>query len=216
MRKQEAAKLVGKPVRAHTALNGTYEGVMEELLTTRPWRAKVRITGVAGPAACTWDRAGNQRWGYRVGEVIEVGGANVEPIEEATDRTYLDALEAQLANWEARVETVGPKDKALANMMVRELAKLIEQEPERLAKKRAPAPVAEARDRNDLTLDEDDLAKVAEEGVPTTMNLTRNGIVPVTVKVTALVKDGNVVAAYTKGPFGPIALTTDELATLEA
>lgn len=108
MRRQEAEKLIGTRVTAWTASNGQYVGELIEVVKARPWRGKVRITGVLH-VPCLWEtlRGPTRRRGFRPGEVIEVGGVNIraaDPALELPDRSYLEALRAELAQlriWEA-------------------------------------------------------------------------------------------------------------------
>lgn len=91
MKREEAQALVGRSVSLWTAANGQYVGVLQEVLPTRPWRAKALITGVLS-AATHYERGGVCRRGFRPGEVLEVGGASVKPTE-AVGTDYLSALE---------------------------------------------------------------------------------------------------------------------------
>lgn len=100
MNKAQALTLVGKPVEAWTAANGCYLGELLEVLPTRPWRAKVRISSVLS-AAQHYERGGVVRRGFREGEVIEVGNSSVKPAGEACGTDYLSALRADLAKHQA-------------------------------------------------------------------------------------------------------------------
>ena len=104
MQREEAK--VGGRVRAWTAANGVYAGVLEAVVPRRPWRGRVRITGVIEPA-CVYDLTRPRpRRGFRPGDVIEVGGVNIRPLGEGEEgASYLEALERELARleeWEAR------------------------------------------------------------------------------------------------------------------
>lgn len=106
MKRQEALELVGKPVSAWTAANGVYAGTLVEVLPTRPWRAKVLISGVL-KVATHYELGATVRRGFRPGETIEVGGSSVRPLEadkaaEATD--YLTALARERDQHQAWLE----------------------------------------------------------------------------------------------------------------
>ncbi|TAL72869.1 MAG: hypothetical protein EPN79_02175 [Burkholderiaceae bacterium] len=104
MNKTEAQEFLGRMVSAWTAANGTYVGTLIEVVAAkgRPWRGRVRITGVL-TIACHWEIgcSGPIRKGFRPDDEIEVGGLNIKPCEhEGT--TYLAALEAsndELRGW---------------------------------------------------------------------------------------------------------------------
>lgn len=101
MRKEEALALVGKPVSAWTAANGQYIGTLQAVLPTRPWRAKVLITGVL-ECATHFERGGICRRGFRPGETLEVGASSVRPNPDTEGVTYLEALQqaqAQSQRW---------------------------------------------------------------------------------------------------------------------
>lgn len=104
MNRNEANNLIGQQVEAWTAANGIYVGEFVEMLTPRgrPWRAKVRITGVLSVADCEYARAGRQRMGFRIGDTIEVGNSSIRPTTE-TGVTYLEALQNRLAHVEADI-----------------------------------------------------------------------------------------------------------------
>lgn len=95
MRRGEAEALVGETVEAWTAMNGTYVGVLEEVIPRRPWRARVRVTGVLKGPAFEWARGDRQRVGFREGDVIEVGGVNVGGTDKA-GVPYAEAMRQEL------------------------------------------------------------------------------------------------------------------------
>jgi hypothetical protein len=233
MLRKEAERLVGKTVEAWTAMNGVYAGELVELITKprSPWRAKVRITGVLEVAACTYDRSGRQRWGNRVGDIIEVGNSSVRELraEEPADLSYLTVLKGTLASWEARVPqyeaeavtfaaamaadagdewarkhmAATESNLRLARWSVKELARLIEEEPNRLAKMATSKRAATAPKRRsfDFTVPTEKLAAAmladGIEGNVVTLVNTRGGIVPVECLVSG-VRDaeGTTLAAY--------------------
>lgn len=98
---KEAQKLIGTRVRAWTAMNGVYVGELIEVFG-RPWRGKVRVLATLEPASLVEPRLRrHQRRGFRPGDEIEVGGANISPTE-AEGGSYLEALERdaeQLRAW---------------------------------------------------------------------------------------------------------------------
>ena len=108
MNKSQAQKFIGTTVDAWTACNGQYVGVLEEVLTPqgRPWRGKVRITGVLKPADM-FDKNVVDRRGFREGEIIEVGGTSISPTDKV-GTTYLDALRFTLAQDQARLTGNNP------------------------------------------------------------------------------------------------------------
>lgn len=100
MRRQDAIDLVGTYVTAWTAANGQYVGILEEVTHHRPWRARVRITGVLNPAQAFEVGRVHPRRGFRVGELIEVGGGNCKPAEHEEVGMGVDYAEA--VDWEIR------------------------------------------------------------------------------------------------------------------
>lgn len=97
MNRQEAEKLVGKKVVAWTAANGYYVGELVAVLPNRPWRGRVRITGVLD-CATPWEIGRlKQRRGFRPGEEVEVGGVNIKPAKPGEEGvSYLECLESRL------------------------------------------------------------------------------------------------------------------------
>jgi hypothetical protein len=96
MRRPDALKMIGRKVQAWTAANGVYVGYLEEVTNSRPWRAKVRITGVLKvPTLFEFGRLRpDQKYlrnGFRPGDLIEVGGCNCHPSDEY-GKSYLTAL----------------------------------------------------------------------------------------------------------------------------
>lgn len=111
MKRADAQNLIGQPVSAWTAANGTYVGTLEEVIVNpgSPWRARVRITGVLS-SAHHHEKGRTVRKGFRIGQEIEVGGINVEPTDQI-GTTYRQALEHaisinrdQIATYEAMPE----------------------------------------------------------------------------------------------------------------
>ena len=107
MNRKEAERYVGRPVRAWTAANGVYVGILERVVAKpgRPWRGVVRVTGILKPAHHFEWRGGACRRGFRVGETLEAGGVNITPTDETGMASYLEALErerAKVAAWLAR------------------------------------------------------------------------------------------------------------------
>lgn len=100
MYREDAKKLIGQKVEVWTACNGTYVGVLEDIIPSRPWRGSVKITGVLSAA----HQEDHPRQGFRPGDTISVGGVNIKPTnKEGT--TYLEALERYLAvsrSWAAQ------------------------------------------------------------------------------------------------------------------
>jgi len=94
MQRKEALSLIGERVSAWTAANGVYVGVLEEVTDRRPWRGRVRIDGVISPAVCYQDGRGFRR-GFRIGELLEVGGTNIEPTDVLGHPDYLGLLRAE-------------------------------------------------------------------------------------------------------------------------
>jgi len=98
MTRDQAKRLIGQPVTAWTAANGEYTGILREVLTNGKWRGVVEITGVL-KVATHLERGRCVRKGFRIGEEIEVGGANIrrlDPENQAIGRTYKEALELEL------------------------------------------------------------------------------------------------------------------------
>lgn len=106
MNKAEAQALIDQRVSAWTASSGVYVGTLAEVISEkgRPWRGRVRITGVL-EVACHWQIgcSGPIRKGFRPGDEIEVGGVNIKPTSvEGT--TYAAALEASIAKLRGWIE----------------------------------------------------------------------------------------------------------------
>ncbi len=102
MNRRDAEKLIGSQVKAWTAMNGEYVGVLEEVFGS-PWRARVRVSGVVKPA-CHFENGHVCRRGFRPGDTLEVGGVSIKPWEGA-GTSYADALVAAIAQaqgWLAR------------------------------------------------------------------------------------------------------------------
>ncbi len=96
MLRAEAEGLIGSRVSVWTAANGTYVGELVEVVPHRPWRGRLRITGVL-KVACHWEVGrGVCRRGFRPGEEIEAGGSSIEPTDQE-GVTYLEALGHELA-----------------------------------------------------------------------------------------------------------------------
>ena len=98
MKRTDAAKLIGTQVSAWTAANGEYVGELIEVFGGR-WRGKVRITGVI-KCATHCENGAPCRRGFRPGETIEVGGANIKPTT-TTGTTYREALEREIVLFES-------------------------------------------------------------------------------------------------------------------
>lgn len=99
MNRQEAEKLIGQKCLAWTSANGEYVGILEEVIPKRPFRAKIRITGVLSPA-CVFDVTRfTPRKGFRPGDSIEIGGVNLKTTD-LEGGSYLDALKGELAGLE--------------------------------------------------------------------------------------------------------------------
>ena len=94
MNKAEAQALVGRRVSVWTGASGTYVGVLEQVLPTRPWRGRVRIDGITAPAVC-YEAGRPYRRGFRVGEEIVAGGTNIEPTEALGATDYPALLDEQ-------------------------------------------------------------------------------------------------------------------------
>ncbi len=132
MKRKEAEALIGKPVWVWTSMNGSYAGILEEILPTSPWRGKVRITGVLSPAVPYEIGRMEQRRGFRPGGIIEVGNSSIGHLRDydATDRTYLEALRLQQEKFQM-MRRNGPKiDWGWIDRSLEEIAKRIEEEQE--------------------------------------------------------------------------------------
>jgi hypothetical protein len=94
MNKHEAKKLLGRTVKAWTAVNGVYVGRLVGIDTRRgKWRGFVLITGIISPA-CHFD--GTRRHGFRVGELIDVGGISINPAPGMLGKAdYMDAVKLE-------------------------------------------------------------------------------------------------------------------------
>lgn len=99
MNRKEAEKLIGTHVSAWTAANGCYVGTLIEVTNNKPWRGKVKITGVTQIATPYEVGRRFQRKGFRPGDVIEVGGMNIKPTT-VTGISYLDGLRSELSRYE--------------------------------------------------------------------------------------------------------------------
>lgn len=137
MKRTEAESLIGSQVRAWTAMNGDYTGVLESVHGS-PWRGVVRITGIL-KVAQHLERGAPCRRGFRVGETIEVGGSSIsawtgsEQGRQGVETDYLAALLKERAHWEERVEPLqGSRNAWLAPALVAALGVVIEAERRRL------------------------------------------------------------------------------------
>lgn len=104
MQKAEAQKLIGSPVQAWTSANGIYAGTLVEVVTEkgRPWRGRIKVESVLAPAQ-HFEQGNVCRRGFREGETVEVGGANITPIKEVQEtRKYLDVLVDSLYSTESK------------------------------------------------------------------------------------------------------------------
>ncbi len=103
MKRAEAELLVGKPVVAWTAANGQYVGTLLEVLSSRPWRGVVQVTGVLEPAQ-HFENGGACRRGFRPGETLEVGHSSLKAATEETGpgQDYLSALHLAQQDHQAR------------------------------------------------------------------------------------------------------------------
>ena len=92
-KKEDAKKLVGKMVSAWTATHGTYEGVLEEVVSKpgKPWRGKIRIIGIVKHAAIFESE-------YPIGAVIEVGNTSIKLLRSSLFGPKPDECPAQFAN----------------------------------------------------------------------------------------------------------------------
>ncbi len=100
MRRNEAEKLLGTPVEAWTAANGRYVGILEEITSDRPWRGRVRITGILEPAVTFEIGRHHPRRGFRVDETIEVGATSIRASLATGTDDYRALLERQAENFE--------------------------------------------------------------------------------------------------------------------
>jgi hypothetical protein len=133
MKREEALQLVGQQVSAWTAANGEYVGTLLEVLPTRPWRAKVLITGVLS-SATHYERGGVCRRGFRPGEELEVGGSSIKPNPKSAGGTYLEAVQAAQADSQRWFEKDPQHRDAWAHKGTAEaLVLVIEAEQRRLA-----------------------------------------------------------------------------------
>lgn len=98
MNRQEAEAMIGQQVSAWTAANGIYAGELIEVLPYRPWRGKVKVTGVQTAACFETARGTRQRRGFRPGDVIEVGGVNIQPTSDG-GKSYGEAMAYQLGQY---------------------------------------------------------------------------------------------------------------------
>lgn len=97
MTRDEALLALHQTFGIWTGLNGCYVGTLEEVIQVprKPWRAKLRITGVLGVAQHAHQGHACRR-GFRPGETMEVGGINIKPLtadEQARSTDYLTALQ---------------------------------------------------------------------------------------------------------------------------
>lgn len=104
MNRDQARVYLGKRVSAWTAVNGTYVGTLLVIIHTRPWRGVVEITGVDDVALPFEYGRKTQRRGFRPGELLEVGGVNIEPTTYA-GTSYLHALERELESNKRRMSS---------------------------------------------------------------------------------------------------------------
>lgn len=94
MQRKEAETLIGQRVKAWTAANGVYVGVLVAVGGAR-WRGTVLIDGVLD-CAQHYERGQVCRRGFRPGETIEVGGVSIAPTQVPPGGTYLAALDAEI------------------------------------------------------------------------------------------------------------------------
>jgi hypothetical protein len=73
--------------------------VLKRVTEGRPWRGVVLIDGIV-TAAVADEIGGGYRRGKRVGEEIEVGGANIEPADAIEETDYLAVLMKQAEGFE--------------------------------------------------------------------------------------------------------------------
>jgi hypothetical protein len=101
MTRAEAELLIGHRVVAWTAMNGEYTGTLVQVLPNRPWRGVVLIDGVLTPPAFEFGRS--YRRGFRPGDRLEVGGANIKPTT-AQGGAFVEALRAMIVTMERWAE----------------------------------------------------------------------------------------------------------------
>lgn len=111
MKRAEAEALLNQPVVAWTAANGVYVGTLQEVLPTRPWRARVLVSGVLEPAQ-HFENGGACRRGFRPGEALEVGNTSLKPVSAETGavQDYLEVLRREQAVHQTRYEA-RPEDR---------------------------------------------------------------------------------------------------------
>ena len=101
MRIKEAQQLIGTSVSAWTAMNGQYVGILESVQGSLPWRGSVRITGILTPASHLQDGQVCRR-GFRVGELLEVGGSSIKPTTATGSASYLEVLQKAITENRSR------------------------------------------------------------------------------------------------------------------
>lgn len=98
MTRDQAQRLIGTTVTAWTACNGEYIGILREVITGGKWRGIVEITGVIKPAT-HFEHGKCVRKGFRIAEMIEVGGISIQRARDdhrSVGKTYREMLEYQL------------------------------------------------------------------------------------------------------------------------
>lgn len=110
MRRAEAEARVNSRVKAWTAANGVYTGVLEAI-SGSPWRGLVRVDGVI-EVAQHFERGAAVRRGFRPEERVEVGASSIrvwDPMGTASPRVFDDYLAALVAaESTARARSMGP------------------------------------------------------------------------------------------------------------
>lgn len=108
LREQAVLLLEGAPhtLKAWTARNGIYLGRLVKVTQDRPWRAVLEVTGVI-KAAAHGEGGIIRRRGYRLGELIEIGGASLmRPTDDElahVGRSYFMTLLHELRQHQLRL-----------------------------------------------------------------------------------------------------------------
>lgn len=115
MNRSEAEKLVGTKVKGWTATKGEYVGELVEVIPSRPWRGKVKITGFLR-CVTPWVNGAIPKVEYlrQIGDVVEMGNSSIKPAtEDEVSRegvSHLDCLQEEKSRIEGWQENPNQKD----------------------------------------------------------------------------------------------------------
>lgn len=126
MKKEEAKKLLNTRVLAKTPMRGSYVGNLIEVVENRPWRGKVKITGVVDYPVLQEGAMRSHRKCKEIGDIIEVGGVNIEPTTE-TGYSPKEALRKKILHYVQLRENVQVLEDAKDFLLKKEIDLLLEE-----------------------------------------------------------------------------------------